>query len=45
MEKFLTENQMYIVLGVVLLVWIGIAVYLFRLDKRVTELENITKGG
>ncbi|HXG38628.1 MAG TPA: CcmD family protein [Bacteroidota bacterium] len=45
MEEFLSDNQMYIVLGVVLLVWIGIAAYLLRLDKKVTELENMMKKG
>jgi CcmD family protein len=40
MEEFLSANQMYIVLGVVLLVWVGIAAYLIRLDRKVTELEN-----
>jgi CcmD family protein len=43
MEEFLSANQMYIVLGVVLLVWAGIAAYLIRLDKKVTELENRMK--
>lgn len=45
MEEFLAVNQMYIVLGIVLLIWIGLAWYLLRLDKRLGELEKrIGKG-
>jgi CcmD family protein len=46
MEEFLSVNQMYIVLGIVLLIWIGLASYLLRLDKKLQELEKrINKGG
>jgi len=46
MEEFLSVNQMYIVLGIVLLIWIGLASYLLRLDKKLQELEKrIKKGG
>ncbi|MEX2117494.1 MAG: CcmD family protein [Bacteroidota bacterium] len=36
----MTENQMYIVLSIVLLVWAGIVVYLVRLDRKVSRLEE-----
>ncbi len=40
MLEFLTEQQLYIVLGVVLITWAGIVWYLFRLDARMKRLEN-----
>jgi CcmD family protein len=45
MEEFFSENQMYIVLGIVLLVWAGIISYLLRLDNKVKSLENLMKKG
>lgn len=45
MEEFLSVNQMYIVLGIVLLIWIGLAAYLLRLDKKLQELEKRIKKG
>lgn len=40
MLEFFSANQMYIVLGIVLLVWGGIVLYLFRLDARIRRLEK-----
>ncbi len=40
MMKFLVEHELYIVLTIVLLVWAGIAVYLFRLDKKLASIEK-----
>jgi CcmD family protein len=40
MQEFLSQNQMFIVLMIVLLIWGGIVGYLFRLDKRIAELEK-----
>jgi CcmD family protein len=45
MEAFLHDHQLYIVLGVVLLVWVGIVIYLIRLDRKITKLENMLKKG
>lgn len=45
MEEFLSTNQMYIVLGIVLLIWIGLAWYLVRLDKKLQELEKRIRKG
>lgn len=36
---------MYIVLSIVLLIWIGIVVYLLKLDKRIKKLEESMKRG
>ncbi len=43
MEKFLVENPMYVVFSIVFVIWIGIAWYLFSLNKRVEELERTTR--
>lgn len=43
MEKFLIENPMYVVFLIVLVIWCGIAWYLFSLNKRVEELERKTR--
>jgi CcmD family protein len=45
MLEFLGQNQMYIVLTIVLLIWAGIVVYLFRLDRKISALEKkLNKG-
>ena len=45
MMEFLSQNQMYIVLVIVLLIWAGIVWYLLRVDKRITQLEKLWKKG
>jgi CcmD family protein len=40
MESFFQQNQMYVVLTVVLLIWVGIVAYLWRIDKRVQKIEQ-----
>ena len=40
MIQFLTDNPMYVVLATVLVVWLGIAGYLQRIDVRLSELEK-----
>lgn len=40
MIDFLTANAGYVVLTCALLIWIGIAAYLWRVEKRVNELEQ-----
>jgi hypothetical protein len=45
MIEFLSQNQMYIVLVIVLLIWAGIVGYLLRIDHRLTLLENHSKKG
>ena len=39
MESFLSNNASYIVMIIVLIVWGGIFLYLFRLDKRIKNVE------
>jgi CcmD family protein len=43
MYEFLSQNQLYVVLIVTLLVWLGIVVYLVRLDKKIGKLEQRLK--
>lgn len=43
MMEFLSQNQMFIVLIIVLLIWGGIIWYLTRLDKRLKRLEDQSK--
>lgn len=38
----LAQNPLYIVLLIALVVWLGVYLYLFRLDSRVRELEHRT---
>jgi CcmD family protein len=40
MMDFLTVNAGYVVLACALLIWAGIAAYLWRVERRVSELEQ-----
>ena len=41
MNEFLADNALYVVMIVVLVIWIGIAWYMVRLDKRVSDVEKL----
>lgn len=41
MYDFLSQNELYIVLIIVLICWLGLFLYLFRLDKKVKKLEKM----
>jgi len=45
LESFLSDNAIYIVMIVVLIVWGGIFFYLFSLDKRIKNVEKEIKNG
>ncbi len=45
MFDFLANNQLFIVMTIILLIWVGIVVYLFRLDRRLKQLEQSMKKG
>ncbi|MCH6575472.1 MAG: CcmD family protein [Ignavibacteriaceae bacterium] len=45
MESFLSNNAIYIVMIIVLIVWSGIFSYLFSLDKRIKSIEKEIKNG
>jgi len=38
--EFLSQNALYVVLVIVLVCWFGILAYLFRLDRKITSLEE-----
>jgi len=38
--EFLEKNAIYIVMIIVLIVWIGIFLYLWNLDKRIKNVEK-----
>ncbi|MFN3306084.1 MAG: CcmD family protein [Candidatus Kapaibacteriota bacterium] len=42
MVDFLVKNQLYIVLIIALIIWLGLLYYLFYLDRKVTYIENKT---
>jgi len=45
LESFLSNNAIYIVMIIVLIVWGGIFFYLFNLDKRIKSIEIEFKSG
>ncbi|HLE32661.1 MAG TPA: CcmD family protein [Bacteroidota bacterium] len=45
MFDFLANNQLFIVMTIILLIWVGIVFYLFRLDRKVKQLEQSMKKG
>lgn len=38
-----SEGKIYIVVGVMLIIFLGIVVYLFYLDRRIKKLEGLNK--
>lgn len=40
MYDFLSQNSLYVVLLIVLIVWVGIFSYIFRLDRKISDLER-----
>ncbi len=41
--SFLSDNSIYIVLFIVLVVWAGIFIFLFNTDKRLKEIQKDLK--
>ncbi len=40
MEQFLHNNASFVVLGIALILWLGISVYLFIIDRKLSTLEK-----
>lgn len=40
---FLSQNALYVVLLIVLVVWLGVFLYLSRIDRRLKVLEDVYK--
>jgi CcmD family protein len=43
-EQFLSQNAIYIVMIIVLIVWAGIFSYMLSLDKRIKKVEKEMLG-
>ena len=43
MYDLLNEQPLYVVLTIVLICWVGIVGYLFRLDRKIARLEQQQK--
>lgn len=39
MQEFLENNSLYVVLGIVLMIWTGIVAFLFTVDRKLKKLE------
>jgi CcmD family protein len=44
LEQFLSQNAIYIVMIIVLIVWSGIFLYMLSLDKRIKKVEKEMLG-
>jgi len=42
--QLLDKNAIYVVMIIVLIVWIGIFLYLYNLDKRIRNIEKEING-
>jgi CcmD family protein len=40
METFLHNNAIFVVLGIAIIIWVGISVYLFMIDSKLSKLEK-----
>lgn len=41
--EFLNQNSLFVVLTIALVVWLGIYLYLFQIDRKLKRLEKQTK--
>ena len=39
-QTMLAQDKLYVVLAVVLIIWIGLAVFLYRTDRKIDRLER-----
>jgi CcmD family protein len=42
-DKFREDGKIYVVIAVVTIILVGIFIYLFRLDRKITDLEKRIK--
>jgi len=42
-DKFREDGKIYVVIAVVAIILVGIFIYLFRLDRKITDLEKRIK--
>ncbi|GAB1371235.1 hypothetical protein MASR1M45_12970 [Candidatus Kapaibacterium sp.] len=43
MEAFLTANSLFVVLGIALIIWVGLGIYLALIDRKITKLEQMVE--
>jgi CcmD family protein len=41
--EFFQTNQLYVVLSIALIIWLGLFVYLFSMDRKISKLEKQNK--
>ncbi|HET6568964.1 MAG TPA: CcmD family protein [Rhodothermales bacterium] len=44
-QVMLSEDKLYVVLAVVLIIWFGIVFFLFRTDRKIARLERSVEKG
>ena len=44
MYQFLVENTLYVVLAIVLIIWFGLAYYIFKIDRNLKKIEKIIEN-
>lgn len=44
-QVMLSEDKLYVVLAVVLIIWFGIVYFLFRTDRKIAQLERSVENG
>jgi CcmD family protein len=42
-DQFRADGKIYVVIAVISIILIGLFIYLFRLDRKITDLENRLK--
>ena len=40
MTNFLTENSIFLVMIITLIIWLGISFYMIAIDKKISKLER-----
>lgn len=40
MEQFLTDNSIYVVLAIVLIIWFGIGAFLMNIERKISKMEK-----
>ena len=40
MQEMMNQNTLYVIMTVILVIWFGLAFYLFTLDRKVSKLEQ-----
>ena len=39
MQQLMADNTLYVVLAIILIIWLGLAFYLVKIDRNVNKLE------